>query len=54
MFGKRSVSADSAMRLAAALGTSERLWLGVQADCDLEQARRGLGAQARKIERIAA
>ncbi|ELP96574.1 HigA family addiction module antidote protein [Xanthomonas translucens pv. undulosa] len=30
--GKRSVSADSAIRLAAALGTSERFWLGLQAD----------------------
>ncbi len=54
VLGKRSVTADSAIRLAAALGTSERFWLGLQADYDLEQARRALGAQARKIERIAA
>ncbi|MBN6110927.1 HigA family addiction module antitoxin [Xanthomonas bonasiae] len=54
VLGKRSVSADSAIRLAAVLGTSERFWLGLQADYDLEQARRALGAQARKIERIAA
>jgi addiction module HigA family antidote len=54
VLGKRSVSADSAIRLAAALGTSERFWLGLQADYDLEQARRALGAQARKIERIVA
>lgn len=54
VFGKRSVSADSAILLAAALGTSERFWLGLQADYDLEQARRALGARARKIERIAA
>ena len=54
VLGKRSVTADSAIRLAAALGTSERLWLGLQADYDLEQARRALGAQARKIERIVA
>jgi len=54
VLGKRSVSADSAIRLAAALGTSERFWLGLQADYDLEQARRALGPQARKIERIAA
>ncbi|KLD75409.1 pirin, partial [Xanthomonas hyacinthi DSM 19077] len=33
---------------------SERFWLGLQADYDLEQARRALGAQAQKIERIAA
>ncbi len=54
VLGKRSVSADSAIRLAAALGTSERFWLGLQADYDLEQARRALGTQARKIERIVA
>lgn len=54
VLGKRSITADSAIRLAAALGTSERFWLGLQADYDLEQARRALGTQARKIERIAA
>ncbi|WP_369942012.1 HigA family addiction module antitoxin [Xanthomonas medicagonis] len=54
VLGKRSVSADSAIRLAAALGTSERFWLGLQADYDLEQARRALGAQAGRIARIAA
>ncbi|MFC6840687.1 HigA family addiction module antitoxin [Xanthomonas theicola] len=54
VLGKRSVTADTAIRLAAALGTSERFWLGLQADYDLEQARRALGAQARKIARIAA
>ena len=36
VLGKRSVTADSAVRLAAALGTSERFWLGLQADYDLE------------------
>ena len=30
--------ADTAVRLAAALGTSERFWLGLQADYDLEEA----------------
>lgn len=54
VLGKRSVSADSAIRLAAALGTSERFWMGLQADYDLEQARRALGAQAGRIARIAA
>jgi antitoxin HigA-1 len=54
VLGKRSVTADTAIRLAAALGTSERFWLGLQADYDLERARRALGAQARKIVRIAA
>jgi addiction module HigA family antidote len=55
VLGKRGVSADTAVRLAAALGTSERFWLGLQADYDLEQARRALGKRAiARIERIAA
>lgn len=54
VLGKRSVSADTAVRLAAALGTSERFWLGLQADYDLEEAHRALGDAARRIQRLAA
>jgi addiction module HigA family antidote len=54
VLGKRGVSADTAVRLAAALGTSERFWLGLQADHDLEEAHRVLGKQVARIERIAA
>jgi addiction module HigA family antidote len=54
VLGKRSLTADTAIRLAAALGASERFWLGLQADYDLEQARRALGRTVRLIERIAA
>lgn len=55
VLGKRGVSADTAVRLAAALGTSERFWLGLQADFDLEAARRALGKKAiARIERLAA
>ena len=54
VLGKRSITADTAVRLAAVLGTSERFWLGLQADYDLEEAHRILGAKVRKIERIAA
>jgi plasmid maintenance system antidote protein VapI len=46
--------ADTAVRLAAALGTSERFWLGLQADYDLEEAHRLLGKTVKRIERIAA
>ncbi|RXE32362.1 addiction module antidote protein, HigA family, partial [Xanthomonas perforans] len=31
VLGKRGITADTAVRLAAALGTSERVWLGLQA-----------------------
>ncbi len=54
VLGKRGISADTAVRLAAALGTSERFWLGLQADYDLEEAHRTLGKKVARIERIAA
>ena len=46
--------ADTAVRLAAALGTSERFWLGLQADFDLEEAHRSLGKRVDRIPRLAA
>jgi addiction module HigA family antidote len=52
--GKRGVTADTAVRLAAALGTSERFWLGLQADHDLEEAHRSLGKALEQIARLAA
>ena len=54
VLGKRSLTADTAIRLAAAFGTSERFWIGLQSDYDLEQARRTLGKAVASIERIAA
>ena len=37
--GKRCVSADTAVRLSRFFGTSEKFWLGLQDDYDLEEAR---------------
>lgn len=54
VLGKRGITADTAVRLAVALGTSERFWLGLQADHDLEEARRALGKKVGRIERLAA
>lgn len=54
VLGKRGVTADTAVRLAAALGMSERFWLGLQADFDLEEAHRRLGKAVEQIDRIAA
>ena len=34
--GKRSISADTALRLARYFGTSERFWLNLQTHYDLE------------------
>lgn len=50
VLGKRGITADTAVRLAAALGTSERFWLGLQADYDLEEAHRVLGEQKQGSE----
>ena len=52
--GKRAVTADTAVRLAAALGASERFWLGLQADYDLELVHRTLGNTVTRIARLAA
>ena len=46
VLGKRSISADTAIRLAARLGTSEKFWMGLQADYDLEEAHRHMGKAA--------
>jgi len=48
---KRAVSPDTALRLARYFGTSERFWLGLQLDYDLEEARRELGSRiAREVQ----
>ena len=54
VLGKRAITADTALRLARYFGTSEQLWMGLQADYDLEEARRELGRKIEKIERLAA
>jgi addiction module HigA family antidote len=46
VLGKRSISADTAIRLASRLGTSEKFWMGLQADYDLEEAHRDMGKAA--------
>lgn len=51
---KRAVSADIALRLARAFGTSEAFWMGLQADFDLEQARNDLGGDLSMIQRLGA
>lgn len=43
VLGKRAITADTAIRLARYFGTSEKFWIGLQADFDLEEARNKLG-----------
>lgn len=40
VLGKRAISADTAVRLAKYFDTSEKFWMGLQADYDLEEVHR--------------
>lgn len=52
VLGKRAITADTAIRLARALGTTPQFWMGLQADYDLEEARRTIRLQ--EVETLAA
>ena len=52
--GKRAVTAGTAIRLALALGTSAQLWMGLQADFDLEEAKKSSQKELDKVKRVAA
>ncbi len=43
--GKRSITADTALRLARYFDTSAEVWLNLQSDYDLRVAREVIGAQ---------
>jgi addiction module HigA family antidote len=47
--GKAGISADMAVRLAAALNTSAETWLHMQANYDLWQAEKALKREVAKI-----
>lgn len=42
--GKRSITADTALRLARFFGTTDRFWMNLQVRYDLEKERDRLGA----------
>ncbi|BAT59851.1 antitoxin HigA-1 [Variibacter gotjawalensis] len=46
------VTADTALRLAKALGTSAELWLNLQADYDLQVTRAKIGRDLKAIESV--
>lgn len=48
--GKAGISADMAVRLATALGTSAESWLHMQANYDLWQAEKSLKREVAKIK----
>lgn len=55
LHGTRAITADTALRLGAYFGVSPELWMGLQADYELRQARRDVGAEiASRVHRRAA
>lgn len=52
--GKRSITADTALRLARTFRTSEKFWMGLQADYDLEEARGEISKDLARVDRLAA
>ena len=45
---KRAVTADTAIRLAKYFAVSEKFWIGLQSDYELEKARLALGDRLEK------
>lgn len=50
----RRITADTALRLARAFGTSEGFWMGLQADYDLEETRKLIDDALKSVEKLAA
>ena len=54
VLGKRAITADTALRLARAFGTSAEFWMNLQASYDLEDRARALGPALADLEPLAA
>jgi addiction module HigA family antidote len=50
--GSIGVTADTALRLGKALGTSAQVWLNLQNRYDVETAERAIGRELAKIGRV--
>lgn len=50
--GKRSVTADTALRLARYFGTSERFWMNLQVRYDLEVEKDRLGERLEREVKV--
>lgn len=46
--GKRSITADTALRLSKYFGTSPEVWMGLQSDYELRIAQRIIGPEVEK------
>ncbi len=52
--GKRGITADTALRLARAFGTTPGFWMALQAEYDTEEILREHGAELTGIQPLAA
>lgn len=52
--GKRSITADTALRLSRYFGTTAEFWINLQAHYELRRARAELKSELAKIEPLAA
>ncbi len=52
--GRRSITADTAVRLSRFFGTSEEFWLNLQNTYDLEEIKRAKAEEFNRIRRFAA
>ena len=50
--GKRSITADTAIRLSYYFGNSAKFWLGLQNDFDLEKEKKQKAGDFKRIKRI--
>jgi addiction module HigA family antidote len=50
--GKRSITADTAIRLSYYFGNSAKFWLGLQNDFDLEEEKKQKAGDFKRIKRI--
>ena len=54
VLGKRSITADTALRLARYFGNSPQFWLGLQRDYDLDIAADTLGERLKREVQVSA
>jgi addiction module HigA family antidote len=50
--GNRGITADTAIRFSLYFGTSAKFWLGLQDDYELEDAKRTIQKELKKIKKI--
>ena len=52
VLGKRAITADTALRLSRYFGNSDKFWMGLQDDYDLEDSRNKIAGTLEKIARL--